>query len=54
MGQRYVFYNRSMLWAEPDVDDAARRLRWVFENRDEARKRAIAHSRVLRERMRPE
>ena len=53
VGQRYVFYNRSMLWAEPDVDDAARRLRWVFENRDEARKRAIAHSRVLRERYAP-
>jgi ADP-heptose:LPS heptosyltransferase/glycosyltransferase involved in cell wall biosynthesis len=48
--QRYVFYNRSMLWAEPDVADAAHRLRWVFEHRDDARTRASAHACVLRAR----
>jgi 2-polyprenyl-3-methyl-5-hydroxy-6-metoxy-1,4-benzoquinol methylase len=38
--QRYLFYHPGMRWAEPDVAEAALRLKWIFENRDEARRRA--------------
>ena len=34
--QRYMYYHPRMKWAQPDVDDAVRRLRWVYEHRDEA------------------
>ena len=35
--QHYVYYHPRMKWAEPDMDDAVARLRWVFENHDAAR-----------------
>ena len=38
--QRFAFYHPGMRWAEPDLDDAVRRLRWVYENRDAARESA--------------
>jgi ADP-heptose:LPS heptosyltransferase len=34
--QRYIFYHPRMKWAQPDLDDAVARLRWVYEHRDEA------------------
>jgi hypothetical protein len=43
--QHYVYYHPRMKWAEPDMDDAVARLRWVFENRDKAR--ASAHAAAL-------
>lgn len=40
--QRYLYYNATMNWAEPDLDHATELMRWVFENREEARARAAA------------
>jgi hypothetical protein len=34
--QRYLYYHPRMQWADPDVREAAERLRWVYEHRDEA------------------
>ena len=48
--QRYVFYNGAMDWAEPEVEEAARHLRWVYENLDEARRLAADAATPLRER----
>jgi len=33
----YGPYKKGMVWAEPDIDDAARLMRYVYENQDEAR-----------------
>jgi glycosyltransferase involved in cell wall biosynthesis len=30
--QPYVFYNQLMRWAEPRLEDASQRLRWVYDN----------------------
>lgn len=38
--QRYLYYNAGMRWAEPDLEHARELMRWVFENRDEARETA--------------
>ena len=51
--QRSTFYDPAMRWAEPDVADAARRMRWVFEHRETARARAAAHAPVLQTRYAP-
>jgi ADP-heptose:LPS heptosyltransferase len=48
--QRYVFYNGAMDWADPDVEEAARQLRWVYENLDDARRLAQNAATPLRER----
>jgi glycosyltransferase involved in cell wall biosynthesis len=32
-------YSSNQKWAEPDVDDAAQKMRYIFENREEAIKR---------------
>jgi hypothetical protein len=48
--QQYAFYRLGMRWAEPDVDEATRRLRWVYENRDKAKRMAIEASWCLQER----
>ena len=48
--QRYAYYNGAMDWADPDVDDAARSLRWVYENLEEARRLALDAALSLRER----
>ncbi len=37
VAQPYVYYNRLMRWAVPRPDAAADRMRWVFDNYDEAR-----------------
>jgi len=37
--QSYSSYQK---WAEPDTDDAARKMRYIFENRDEAKRRGSA------------
>jgi len=29
-------YDKGSIWAEPDIEDAARKMRWVFEHRTEA------------------
>jgi ADP-heptose:LPS heptosyltransferase len=52
--QPYVFYNPRMRWAEPDFNEATRRLRWVYDNRDSARESARAAAAPLRERYTPE
>jgi len=52
--QPYVFYHPRMRWAEPDFNEATRRLRWVYDNRDTARESARAASAPLRERYAPE
>jgi ADP-heptose:LPS heptosyltransferase len=48
--QRYVYYHPRMQWADPDLDHAAERLRWVFENRALAAARARAGAEALRAR----
>ena len=40
--QPYLYYNAGMRWAEPDLEHAAELMRWVFENREEARNSAAA------------
>jgi glycosyltransferase involved in cell wall biosynthesis/2-polyprenyl-3-methyl-5-hydroxy-6-metoxy-1,4-benzoquinol methylase len=35
--QPYLYYHPSMRWAEPDLNHAAELMRWVFENREQAR-----------------
>lgn len=45
--QPYVYYNRLMRWATPRLDAAADRMRWVFENYDEARSHAKRHRRRI-------
>ncbi len=52
--QPYVFYNQRMQWAEPDLDEATRRLRWVYDNRETARSSAHAAAAPLRRRYAPE
>ncbi len=48
--QRYVFYNQAMDWADPNVDEAAGHLRWIYENLDEARRLAGEAATSLRQR----
>ena len=38
-----------MTWGEPDVTEAATALRWVYENREEARADAVRAAVALRE-----
>jgi ADP-heptose:LPS heptosyltransferase/SAM-dependent methyltransferase len=52
--QPYAFYHPRMRWAEPDFNEAMRRLRWVYDNRDSAREKAQAAAAPLRERYAPE
>jgi hypothetical protein len=48
--QRYLFYHPRMHWADPDLDDASRRLKWIYLNRDVARAKAKAAAIGLRDR----
>jgi len=48
-GPRFSF-NNEMLWHEPDVEHAATLMREVFEQRDEARRQALAGAALLRTR----
>lgn len=41
-------FDQSMLWADPDLEDAAAKLRWVYEHYDEAKARAIAAAATIR------
>jgi ADP-heptose:LPS heptosyltransferase len=52
--QRYAFYHPRMRWAEPDLGEAARRLRWVYENKEEAREKSAAAAIPLQHRHAPE
>jgi glycosyltransferase involved in cell wall biosynthesis/2-polyprenyl-3-methyl-5-hydroxy-6-metoxy-1,4-benzoquinol methylase len=52
--QPYMYYHPRMNWAFPDVADAAEKLRWVFDNADEARRKAQAVVPSLQERYSPE
>lgn len=51
--QQYRFYSPRMNWAQPDVDDAIRKLRYVYENRDVATNSAIEAAADLRRRFAP-
>ena len=42
------------LWAQPDVQRAARRMRRVYENRDEARRKGVLAAERLARRHAPE
>ncbi|MBE9571493.1 MAG: glycosyltransferase [Proteobacteria bacterium] len=35
--QPYVYYNGTMQWAAPNIENAVARLRWVYENQEEAK-----------------
>jgi 2-polyprenyl-3-methyl-5-hydroxy-6-metoxy-1,4-benzoquinol methylase len=48
--QRYLYYLPTMRWAEPDVLNAADRLRWVYRHRDIARARAGEAAQRIRSR----
>jgi 2-polyprenyl-3-methyl-5-hydroxy-6-metoxy-1,4-benzoquinol methylase len=48
--QHYIFYHPGMQWADPDVVEAALRLRWIFDNRNEARRTAAECATALNER----
>lgn len=50
VNQRFAFYHPGMRWAEPDLDDAVRRLQWVYENRQAARESARANASGIRQR----
>ena len=52
--QRYAYYHPRMNWADPDLDHAAERLRWVFENRSVAAGRARSGAEALRARYAPQ
>lgn len=52
--QRYAFYHASMQWAEPDLEHAIERLRWVNEHREPAATQAQQAASVLRERYSPQ
>lgn len=42
VGQRYVYYNHRMNWAEPDLEHARQLIEWAYDNRDVARAQAVA------------
>jgi ADP-heptose:LPS heptosyltransferase len=48
--QQYVYYNPRMNWAEPDVAQASEQLRGIYENREQARARAVEFSREVQRR----
>jgi 2-polyprenyl-3-methyl-5-hydroxy-6-metoxy-1,4-benzoquinol methylase len=52
--QPYMYYHPRMHWADPDVEEAARRLRWVAEHREEAKRRAVEAAAGLNRRYAPE
>jgi glycosyltransferase involved in cell wall biosynthesis len=45
--QRFQFFEEGMMWADPDLEHAASLMRYVYENRDEARRRAAQGAREL-------
>ena len=47
--QRYLYYHPRMRWAEPDLNRAAERMRWVFEHRESARDCAARSAARIRE-----
>lgn len=52
--QPYMYYHPRMHWADPDVEEAARCLRWVAEHREEAKRRAVEAAAGLNRRYAPE
>jgi len=48
--QHYMYYHPRMRWANPDVVEAAQRLRWVYEYRGEARAKAGKAAEEIRRR----
>ena len=52
--QPYVYYNHRMRWAEPELAEAAHRMSWVYEHREEAREKAKAAAPDLQSRYAPE
>jgi ADP-heptose:LPS heptosyltransferase/2-polyprenyl-3-methyl-5-hydroxy-6-metoxy-1,4-benzoquinol methylase len=52
--QPYMYYHPRMNWAEPDLNEAASRLRWVYENRDAAKHKAVEAAVSLNRRYAPE
>jgi hypothetical protein len=46
-------FTQDMLWADPDVAEAARRMRAIYEHRNDERKKAEAGAAILRERFAP-
>jgi Glycosyl transferases group 1 len=51
--QQYPYYHSRMKWAEPDLDDAVARLRWVYEHQAEARAASAAAALTLQNRFSP-
>jgi glycosyltransferase involved in cell wall biosynthesis/SAM-dependent methyltransferase len=47
--QRYLYYNPSMTWAEPDIGHAGEGLLWIYQHREEARNGAAAAGQQLSE-----
>jgi glycosyltransferase involved in cell wall biosynthesis len=50
----YGPYKKGMVWAEPDIDDAARLMRYVYENQDEARRVGAIAATYIKEHFSPE
>ena len=49
VGQRYIYYNPRMTWAEPDLAHAAELIRQAFDNRADVEARAAAAAPRIRE-----
>lgn len=49
-----MYYHSRMRWADPDVEQAAQRLRWVLEHREQAKQRAVEAAAGLNRRYAPE
>ena len=47
--QKYGYFNEDMLWADPDISHAARLMRYVYEHRQEALRRAESAASSLRD-----
>ena len=47
--QPYRYYSPNMEWADPELDDAVERLRWVYAHRDIARQRSQSAAIAIRQ-----
>ncbi len=52
--QDYGPYKKGMVWAEPDIDDAARLMRYVYENQDEAHRVGAIAANDMKEHFSPD
>lgn len=50
-GMIFGNYNGSMIWAEPDIMDLRKQMRYVFEHKEEAKKRAEKGRMFIQERL---